>query len=82
MRKSDLFVYFINCFWELVYVTNQLLIILTFHLSIPHFSLFAAVQMSMQDAAKDGSNQSDIGKVLGDQSFVSSILASVSPLPF
>ncbi|KAJ0076560.1 hypothetical protein Patl1_36049 [Pistacia atlantica] len=33
--------------------------------------------MSMQEDAKDPSNQTDISKVLGDQSFVSSILTSL-----
>lgn len=37
----------------------------------------AALQMSVQDSAKEVSNQNDMNKVLGDQSFVSSILASV-----
>lgn len=36
--------------------------------------------MSMQDDTKDPSNQSDMSKVLEDQSFVSSILTSVSVL--
>lgn len=37
--------------------------------------LFAALQYSMQDGAKDQSE--DMGKLLADQSFVSSILTSV-----
>ncbi|KAJ8620267.1 hypothetical protein MRB53_028796 [Persea americana] len=36
-----------------------------------------ALQMSVQDSAKEVSNQNDMNKVLGDQSFVSSILASL-----
>ncbi|XP_068646829.1 26S proteasome non-ATPase regulatory subunit 4 homolog isoform X1 [Aristolochia californica] len=36
-----------------------------------------ALQMSVQDNAKDQPSQSEINKVLGDQSFVSSILASL-----
>ncbi|XP_031270818.1 26S proteasome non-ATPase regulatory subunit 4 homolog isoform X2 [Pistacia vera] len=39
--------------------------------------LALALQMSMQEDAKDPSNQTDISKVLGDQSFVSSILTSL-----
>ncbi|KAL9417554.1 hypothetical protein AB3S75_040521 [Citrus x aurantiifolia] len=39
--------------------------------------LALALQMSMQDDTKDPSNQSDMSKVLGDQSFVSSILTSL-----
>lgn len=36
--------------------------------------------MSMQESAEDSSNQSDVSKVLGDQAFMSSIIASVSLL--
>ncbi|XWS67747.1 hypothetical protein CRYUN_Cryun04dG0032100 [Craigia yunnanensis] len=36
-----------------------------------------ALQMSMQDSSKDSSAQSDVSKVLGDQSFMSSILSSL-----
>ncbi|XP_068640269.1 26S proteasome non-ATPase regulatory subunit 4 homolog isoform X2 [Aristolochia californica] len=36
-----------------------------------------ALQMSVQDTAKDQPSQSEMNKVLGDQSFVSSILASL-----
>ncbi|TYI88226.1 hypothetical protein E1A91_D04G193400v1 [Gossypium mustelinum] len=36
-----------------------------------------ALQMSMQDGSKDSSAQSDVSKVLGDQSFMSSILSSL-----
>ncbi|XP_044508541.1 26S proteasome non-ATPase regulatory subunit 4 homolog [Mangifera indica] len=39
--------------------------------------LALALQMSMQEDIKDPSNQTDISKVLGDQSFVSSILTSL-----
>ncbi|XP_044488960.1 26S proteasome non-ATPase regulatory subunit 4 homolog isoform X2 [Mangifera indica] len=39
--------------------------------------LALALQMSMQEDTKDSSNPSDINKVLGDQSFVSSILTSL-----
>ncbi|XP_031270816.1 26S proteasome non-ATPase regulatory subunit 4 homolog [Pistacia vera] len=39
--------------------------------------LALALQMSMQEGTKDSSNPSDINKVLGDQSFVSSILTSL-----
>ncbi|GAY45972.1 hypothetical protein CUMW_093440 [Citrus unshiu] len=39
--------------------------------------LALALQMSMQDDTKDPSNQSDMSKVLEDQSFVSSILTSL-----
>ncbi|GAV62886.1 UIM domain-containing protein/VWA_2 domain-containing protein [Cephalotus follicularis] len=39
--------------------------------------LAMALQMSMEDRTKDSSSQSDISSVLGDQSFVSSILASL-----
>ncbi|KAG1360964.1 26S proteasome non-ATPase regulatory subunit 4 [Cocos nucifera] len=36
-----------------------------------------ALQMSVQENAKDSSNQSEMDRVLGDQSFVSSILTSL-----
>ncbi|KAG9442647.1 hypothetical protein H6P81_018501 [Aristolochia fimbriata] len=36
-----------------------------------------ALQMSVQDSAKDQPSQSEMNKVLGDQSFVTSILASL-----
>ncbi|KAJ4964316.1 hypothetical protein NE237_024255 [Protea cynaroides] len=36
-----------------------------------------ALQMSVQDNAKDSATQTEMSKVLGDQSFVSSILASL-----
>ena len=36
----------------------------------------------MQDGSKDSSAQSDVSKVLGDQSFMSSILSSVSLVEF
>ncbi|XP_077219851.1 regulatory particle non-ATPase 10 [Tasmannia lanceolata] len=36
-----------------------------------------ALQLSVQDTAKDVSSQSEMNKVLGDQSFLSSILASL-----
>ncbi|GMJ06924.1 MULTIUBIQUITIN CHAIN BINDING PROTEIN 1, regulatory particle non-ATPase 10 [Hibiscus trionum] len=36
-----------------------------------------ALQMSMQDGSKDSSAPSDVSKVLGDQSFMSSILSSL-----
>ncbi|KAL4187188.1 hypothetical protein AMTRI_Chr09g37840 [Amborella trichopoda] len=36
-----------------------------------------ALQMSVQDTAKDSSSQNDMSKVLGDQTFVSSILKSL-----
>ncbi|XP_065850948.1 26S proteasome non-ATPase regulatory subunit 4 homolog isoform X1 [Euphorbia lathyris] len=39
--------------------------------------LAIALQMSMQEDAKDGSSQSDVSKVLEDQSFMSSVLASL-----
>nr|KJB32650.1 hypothetical protein B456_005G253700 [Gossypium raimondii] len=39
--------------------------------------LAMALQMSMQDSSKDQSSESDVGKVLGDQSFMSSILSSL-----
>ncbi|XWS55078.1 hypothetical protein CRYUN_Cryun10bG0144400 [Craigia yunnanensis] len=39
--------------------------------------LALALQMSMQDSSKDSSAQSDVSKVLGDQSFMSSILSSL-----
>ncbi|GKE23053.1 hypothetical protein Tco_1434565 [Tanacetum coccineum] len=37
----------------------------------------AALQLSVQEGAKDQSGQADMGKLLADQSFVSSILASL-----
>ncbi|XP_071732927.1 26S proteasome non-ATPase regulatory subunit 4 homolog [Rutidosis leptorrhynchoides] len=39
--------------------------------------LALALQMSVQEGAKDQSGQGDVGKLLADQSFVSSILASL-----
>lgn len=36
-----------------------------------------ALQMSVEAAKEDSGSQSDVNKVLGDQSFVSSILSSV-----
>ena len=39
--------------------------------------LHAALQMSMQESAGEPSSQTDVSKVLEDQSFVSSILESV-----
>ncbi|KAK8505851.1 hypothetical protein V6N13_080661 [Hibiscus sabdariffa] len=39
--------------------------------------LALALQMSMQDGSKDSSAPSDVSKVLGDQSFMSSILSSL-----
>lgn len=39
--------------------------------------LALALQLSVQEGAKDGSGQADMGKLLADQSFVSSILASL-----
>ncbi|PPD86245.1 hypothetical protein GOBAR_DD16832 [Gossypium barbadense] len=39
--------------------------------------LAMALQMSMQDSSKDQSSESDVSKVLGDQSFMSSILSSL-----
>ncbi|TYI88798.1 hypothetical protein E1A91_D03G008700v1 [Gossypium mustelinum] len=39
--------------------------------------LALALQLSVQDSAKDSSSQSDMSKLLADQSFVSSILASL-----
>lgn len=41
------------------------------------YFLHAALQMSMQDSAGEPSSQSDVNKVLEDQSFLSSILESV-----
>lgn len=40
--------------------------------------LHAALKMSMQEGSKDSSVQSAVSKVLRDQSFMSSILSSVS----
>ncbi|KAL4319721.1 hypothetical protein GQ457_18G018230 [Hibiscus cannabinus] len=42
-----------------------------------HQELAMALQMSMQEGSKDSSVQSDVSKVLGDQSFMSSILSSL-----
>lgn len=39
--------------------------------------LALALQLSVQEGGKDGSGQADMGKLLADQSFVSSILASL-----
>ncbi|XVE67142.1 hypothetical protein DITRI_Ditri08aG0137000 [Diplodiscus trichospermus] len=39
--------------------------------------LALALQMSMQESSKDSSAQSDVSKVLGDQSFMSSIITSL-----
>jgi predicted MFS family arabinose efflux permease len=39
--------------------------------------LLAAIQLPMQDSSRDSSSQMDISKLLANQSFVSSILASV-----
>jgi hypothetical protein len=39
--------------------------------------VFAALQMSVQENAKASSEKAEMSKVLGDQGFVSSILASV-----
>lgn len=39
--------------------------------------LALALQLSVQEGAKDGSGPADMGKLLADQSFVSSILASL-----
>ncbi|EOX90819.1 26S proteasome non-ATPase regulatory subunit 4 isoform 1 [Theobroma cacao] len=39
--------------------------------------LALALQLSVQDSAKDSSSQADVSKLLADQSFVSSILASL-----
>ncbi|MBA0637310.1 hypothetical protein Godav_005247 [Gossypium davidsonii] len=39
--------------------------------------LALALQLSVQDSAKDSSSQADMSKLLADQSFVSSILASL-----
>lgn len=39
--------------------------------------LLEALQLSVADNTKDSSSQSDMSKLLADQSFVSSILASV-----
>uniref|UniRef100_M0ZVS6 26S proteasome non-ATPase regulatory subunit 4 homolog n=1 Tax=Solanum tuberosum TaxID=4113 RepID=M0ZVS6_SOLTU len=41
------------------------------------FWCFAALQLSVQDSTNDQSNQTDMSKLLADQSFVSSILASL-----
>lgn len=48
------------------------------------YFLHAALQMSMQESAGEPSSQSDVSKVLEDQSFLSSILESVcvlDPIP-
>jgi len=44
--------------------------------------LLAALQLPMQDSSRDSSSQMDISKLLANQSFVSSILASVCLLQF
>ncbi|PPR99801.1 hypothetical protein GOBAR_AA20856 [Gossypium barbadense] len=41
------------------------------------FSPWCSLQLSVQDSAKDSSSQADMSKLLADQSFVSSILASL-----
>ena len=45
--------------------------------SIPPFLVLAALQLSVQDTGKDSTSQTDMSKLLTDQTFVSSILASV-----
>lgn len=47
------------------------------HDGLLHY-LAAALQMSMQESTSNPSSQADESKVLEDQSFVSSVLASVS----
>lgn len=42
--------------------------------------VLVALQLSVQEGAVDQSNQTDMNKLLADQSFVSSILTSVSPM--
>ena len=39
--------------------------------------LIVALKLSVTDSTKDSASQSDMSKLLADQSFVSSILASV-----
>ena len=40
-------------------------------------SWLAALQLSVQEGSSDSTSQTDMSKLLADQSFVSSILASV-----
>ena len=44
---------------------------------IPRHWVVAALQLSVQDSTSDSADQSNMSKLLTDQSFVSSILASV-----
>lgn len=72
---------------DTIFMAGDLVIVLTIHSSsmvaffysnlVPLLLQCAALQMSVQDNAKEVSNQNDVNKVLGDESFVSSILASV-----
>lgn len=39
--------------------------------------MLAALQLSVEDSSKDPAGQADMSKLLADQAFVSSILASV-----
>lgn len=43
----------------------------------PSDSWLAALQLSVQEASSDSTSETDMSKLLADQSFVSSILASV-----
>lgn len=56
----------------------------TYYTSYAHIDVYflwlflvAALQLSVQEGAKDESSQMDMSNVLADQSFMSSILASV-----
>lgn len=54
-------------------------------LLVSRHSLLVALQLSVADSTKDHTSQSDVTRLLADQSFVSSILASVcliNPLNF
>jgi len=42
------------------------------------YFFLVALQLSVKDSAADQSNPTEVNKLLADQSFVSSILASVS----
>ena len=58
------------------YIQHRTLMVVLPSLIIGVF-LIVALKLSVTDSTKDSASQSDMSKLLADQSFVSSILASV-----
>lgn len=68
------------CTVSFVVVTLQVPLIIAHFWFVSNLLVLAALQLSVQDSTNDQSNPTDMSKLLADQSFVSSILASVSLL--